>query len=360
MLFRIILLCALSTSSAAQSLSVGAVAGTNLTDDVRAGASPIETVPPGERRPILGISFNLRIIPSVEFEFQALHREVKLSGTIAAFRPYTRTLTTWQYPLLAKYTLPGRSVKPFLTGGPSFRPAGNGTGLSHTGITAGGGIAIHTPAGFRISPTLRYTRWSYRPIGYTIGAPLLNQLELLVTFDRPSAARRAGVFGQPVSLGLLAGIGLGDDFIPGIFPNQIPESNSGLFGVLAEVSLPRRLSIVGNAIYRPLHGTTPEGSRRVRFAHLTWEFPTLLKHRLATRSRVTPFLEGGPSFRAEGNLNLRPVSHYGAAAGAGLEFRLRLVKLAPTARYTRWAGTPSPAVSHTAANQFHLLVAIAF
>ncbi|MBS1824596.1 MAG: hypothetical protein JST93_04705 [Acidobacteria bacterium] len=359
-MIRVFFVFALSTSAAAQSLSIGAVAGTNLTNDVQAGRDSIETVFPGTRRPILGVSFDLSLATNTAIEFQALHRELKTTSTIGAFGPFTRTLTTWELPLLFKYTLSGRSVKPFFTAGPSFRPAGNGTGLSHTGITTGAGIAIHLPGGFRISPELRYTRWSYRPIGYTLGAPLLHQVELFVTIDRPSTNRRFSVFRQPVSFGAIAGLDLGDDFIPGIFPNHIPESNSPLFGVLAEIQLPRSLSLEVNATYRPLHGTAPEGSSRVRFAHLTWEFPILLKHRLTTHHRITPFLEAGPSFRAEGNLNLRPVSHYGATAGAGLEFRWRPIKIAPTARYTRWAGTSPPAVSHTAPNQFQILVAIAF
>lgn len=110
----------------------------------------------------------------------------------------------------------------------------------------------------------------------------------------------------------------------------------------------------------PLHGSEREFSHRVRFAHLTWKFPVLLKYRFLTRSRFTAVAEGGPSFRAEGNLNLRPVSHYGATVGAGVETKLGSLRVSPVMRYTRWAGETGGFRAHTWANQTQVLISFAF
>ena len=70
---------------------------------------------------------------------------------------------------------------------------------------------------------------------------------------------------------------------------------------------------------------------------LRGEFPILAKYRFQW-SKVNPFAELGPSFRTTGNLNGTNPSHYGFSAGVGLEMHLRSLNVAPTLRYTRWAG----------------------
>jgi hypothetical protein len=69
---------------------------------------------------------------------------------------------------------------------------------------------------------------------------------------------------------------------------------------------------------------------------VTWEFPILAKYRW-NAGRIAPFVEAGPSLRTTGNLNTNP-SHYGFSAGAGVGFHLAGFEVAPTLRYTRWAG----------------------
>lgn len=87
----------------------------------------------------------------------------------------------------------------------------------------------------------------------------------------------------------------------------------------------------------------------------------LAKYKLAnTHSRVTPFVEGGPSFRAEGNLNLRPVSHYGGTVGVGVETKWRWLKFAPMFRYSRWGDETSSVFSHVSPNQVQLLAFFSF
>jgi len=191
-------------------------------------------------------------------------------------------------------------------------------------------------------------------------APLANQLELLVGIDRESNERGIRAFGQRISVGVLLGIGLGSDFRVGkALPDQQAESNSGIYGVSMEAPLTDSFAIEVDGVYRALHGSEPEFNRRVRFAHLTWEFPVLLKYRFG-KSWWRPMVEGGSSFGSEGNLNLQSVSHYGGTLGAGVEFRVWKSWIAPTVRYTRWAGSASLARSATWANQTHALLSIRF
>jgi hypothetical protein len=377
----------LTASAFGQELNIGVIGGTNLTDDVRSGRQifPGETLPsgqtstntfivePGARRPIIGIQLEYRFSRNWALEFDVLHRELKSTTsvevsppiqfpdgrTVSILGPSTRLLTPWEFPLLAKYRMPLGKIAPFFSAGTSFRPAGTGTGLSHFGITTGGGIEFRT-GGFRISPTVRYTRWAAGN-SVAVGAPLRNQVELLVGLDRPSTSG-VRAFGQRLSFGVIAGVGLGEDFRVGDFnPGRTSEANSGIFGALIEARLPRNLAVEINGLYRPLHGSNGEGGRSVRFAHLTWEFPVLLKYRLPGKTRFKPFVEGGPSFRAEGNLNLRSVSHLGATAGAGVETRFSWLKVAPMLRYTRWRDPEEGASqSRTWTNQTQLLVSFSF
>jgi hypothetical protein len=256
----------------------------------------------------------------------------------------------------------GARIQPLILAGPSFRPAGTGTNLSHVGLTIGAGLQLRA-ASFRIEPQLRYTRWTERGGGESLGAPNLNQVEFIVGIDRPSSGGAPfSVFGHRLNAGLIAGLGLGSDFQTGsLFPQQRPEANSGLYGLLLEAPLAGNWALEVDGLYRPLHGTTVEGARTVRFAHLTWEFPVLAKYRLPLNRRVRPFVEGGPSFRSEGNLNLRPVSHVGATFGGGVEATIARVKVAPTLRYTHWASDEGRGtLSETRGNQTQLLLSVSF
>jgi hypothetical protein len=63
----------------------------------------------------------------------------------------------------------------------------------------------------------------------------------------------------------------------------------------------------------------------------TWEFPILGKYKAGT-GRVKPFIEAGPSFR----LLTENSSTTGVSAGAGVEVRLRSLKIEPAGRFTHW------------------------
>jgi hypothetical protein len=62
----------------------------------------------------------------------------------------------------------------------------------------------------------------------------------------------------------------------------------------------------------------------------SWEFPVLARYQRTGR-KFSPFVEGGPSFLPAENREL-----YGFAAGGGVQFRVRDIRLSPALRYTHW------------------------
>ncbi len=368
----------LCTADFAQTASVGVVGGTNLTDGFGTLSIPTQYLgggafvySSGQRNFIIGPKLEVRFLGNLSVEVDTLHRNlqtsirfVRYTPGVPASRPSLNTQTPWEFPLLARYRFSLLNLHPVVESGPSLRPAGTG-GLSHVGITTGAGVETMV-GGLNISPTVRYTHWAQ---SYSFPAARPDQVEALVGFDWPSASLRPTTLGRKLTFGAIAGIGLGDDFSPAtssLFV-QHPEVNSPIFGTSIEAGLAKQWSLEVDALYRSLHGTNvpspgyTEG-RTVHFATLTWEFPVLLKYRFST-PKAQPFVELGPSFRAIGNVETAPPSHYGITGGTGVEFAIARLKVSPTARFTRWAsdGTSGDRTSaHVFRNQAQSLLGIAF
>jgi hypothetical protein len=118
-----------------------------------------------------------------------------------------------------------------------------------------------------------------------------------------------------------------------------------------------------NGLFRQLHGKgaalLADGTLNSLSPHpvVIWQFPVLAKYRF-TVGKLNPFWEAGPSFRTAGNLNSSEPSHHGLTAGAGIEMDWGSWRVAPTARYTRWArDNILGRGARTGPNQVELLVA---
>ena len=141
---------------------------------------------------IVGPTIELHLPLSFSVEVDALYRPLNLTttNTIIAgpgfMTSVSSKLNSWEFPVLAKYRLPGHLIRPFIEAGPSFRSVTNesfaGTQLSSAGFTAAAGVEgklgpIH------IAPALRYTRWgadsSLNPSSFNAQSNL-NQAEFLV------------------------------------------------------------------------------------------------------------------------------------------------------------------------------------
>ncbi|MCZ2146266.1 MAG: PorT family protein [Bryobacterales bacterium] len=162
------------------------------------------------------------------------------------------------------------------------------------------------------------------------------------------------ISGQRLSLGFVGGTPLTRDFpISRVYTGQetpgfpaafdwFSDKRSFLAGLSVEVGLGKGLSLEANALHRNLHLQMRDvfagGTSRYlgEVVPGTWEWPVLAKYRLPPVGAARPFLEGGPSFRTRHNPAPAEPSQFGATIGAGVEFRLGLLRISPALRYTRW------------------------
>jgi len=158
------------------------------------------------------------------------------------------------------------------------------------------------------------------------------------------------------------------------FPQNTYASHSSdagnyLIGAMAEIRLPLNLAVEADGIYRPLNfrssiSSVPPGAGSSSPSNtvLTWQFPVLLKYRAhGLASNLRPIFEAGPSFRAASNLNDTSPSNHGITAGAGLEERVRVLRIAPVFRYTRWARDRAALLTpRSSPNQVEAVVGLSF
>lgn len=132
-------------------------------------------------------------------------------------------------------------------------------------------------------------------------------------------------------------------------------------GPMAEVNLPFGFGLEANAMYRKVgySSTTP-------FSAAAWSFPLLAKYRFpGAMARL--YVAGGFNFRAITDLpNLWDSTSKGFVLGAGIRYDLKLVKISPELRWTRWGegrfNLPNPAADFlgTKQNQAEFLIGITF
>jgi hypothetical protein len=176
--------------------SLGVIAGATLREDLPAAT---RSTPVGVPLPGGGFTLqngtttysglrNFVIGPAVEFalpkrlsvEVDALYHPLRYfaktnlsDGSLISTSTFNEAIT-WEFPTLAKYRFPVRSITPFVELGPSFRLPQDANGpLSTTGVTAGAGIESHF-RGITIAPAFRYTHWASDRTGVT-----RNQAEFL-------------------------------------------------------------------------------------------------------------------------------------------------------------------------------------
>jgi hypothetical protein len=353
-----------------QEFRLGFVGGTSITPNYAAATSvypgdpvnppSIFTAESGSRSLIAGVSLEALFSNRFSVEGNVLHRDLwaraieTLNPNTSAASTSTRSFvgsTTWEFPLLFKYTTGANRWRPFIDGGVSFRslertPA---PGPSRLGVTAGAGVAI----GFgrlQLTPQLRYTRWKQAESNGYYDAKR-DQLEFLtgISYRMPTAMRLGN---QRLAVGVLGGARLNETLV-GV-PNRVNRRAFG--GVSLDVNLRAGLSLEGDGIYKPI-GIS-------KYSVLTWEFPVLLKYHWAVRG-ARFFGEAGPSFRASGNLQSSiPPSTYGFTLGAGIEKRTKIVRIAPALRYTRWTSEqrysgPSSRIQYNP-NSIDLVVGVVF
>lgn len=138
-------------------------------------------------------------------------------------------------------------------------------------------------------------------------------------------------------------------------------SSNWTLGPTAEVNLPFGFGLEADMLYRKIgyQSTTPyDGS--------TWSFPILAKYKFPG-SLARMYVAGGVSFRAITSLPIiSDGSSKGFVLGAGIRYDLKVIKISPELRWTRWGegrfNLPNPATDFlgTKQNQAEFLIGITF
>lgn len=193
-------------------MSVGVEAGVPIEDAVSTSFNFSHATP----RYVVGATAEAHLPFGFSIELNALYRRIGFdyyfqSVDLGTVRSRT-TANQWDFPLLAKYEIGSRMVRPFVEAGPVLRhlsgideltnslyfyPYGTGVPSSiesnnsvylrnrnSAGFSAGGGVTIKWQR-VRISPEIRYTRWANEAFAATTFGNLnsnLNQLDVLVGF----------------------------------------------------------------------------------------------------------------------------------------------------------------------------------
>ncbi len=372
------LLLAVPAVAIAQRFSFGVIGGTNLTRDYESFGQYFlgdlnDTQPSyfgissDAHGFIFGPTFEARFSRGFALEIDALHRNLTRKGSATAPGGFAKpafqdSVGTWEWPVLLKYRVPSGRCRPFIEAGPSFRTRKNpgATEPSQFGATLGGGVELRAGR-VRFSPTLRYTRWQRDP-PYPTYASKRDQLEFLTGVSYDVSAESMNLGGGRLRFGVIGGAHL----TGGLRGIDVAEEQGYAAGLQIEYEFTSRLSVAGNGIYRPLRGFSLsyfEGRTfRYEFTVLTWEFPVLAKYVLKGQTAWKPLIEGGPSFRASGNLNGYSPSGRGVTAGLGFETVTRRIKVAPRLRYTRWASETLRYswMSRTRQDEVQFLVGVSF
>lgn len=173
-------------------------------------------------------------------------------------------------------------------------------------------------------------------------------------------------FGQHLfSFGIKGGVPLTDSLSDSTLPSvdvvtrAFSASKNYVIGPMVELNLPFGLAVEADALYRPLNLTTvsqvlplPSVSR-VSVDFSSMEFPILAKAHFLHTPVVKPYVEAGPIFRYVGS-KVPYLANSGLEAGAGVDFKLLLVRIGPELRYSHWgqdSASPLRKVSLPPSNQ---------
>jgi hypothetical protein len=170
-------------------VAVGAILGTSLNERTSVqslrytpvNGPPFSSVSTPSRGFSGGPVAELLFYRGLSVEADAIY--VPLRSTIVttvngvASRPFAGGISTWEFPLLARYTFETGRIAPVVEAGPSFRlPT---SGLSTRGVTAGVGAQIRS-WGLKIQPAVRYTRWAQNAFGQPVARA--DEVEIVFGF----------------------------------------------------------------------------------------------------------------------------------------------------------------------------------
>ena len=176
---RFAILAAAAASLAYGQLHFGVKGGAQLTDAIEASGDFSSAF----RHYTFGPMIDLDLPKGLGIEFNALYRKTGYTTNTEY------TTSSWEFPLLAKYTFKGHVARPYISGGFVFRHIGDIPLLldnGSQGFAAGAGLRLNLWL-VRISPEIRYTWWNNDVFGGSNFSPSSlsssrNQVDVLVGF----------------------------------------------------------------------------------------------------------------------------------------------------------------------------------
>jgi outer membrane protein W len=168
---RILLLAAATASLALGQVHFGVKAGVPLTDTVSVARNVSSGLKSTPTRFTIGPTFEVRLPWGIGIEADALYKNVNYQNGTAA----STDGSAWQFPVLLKKRFSGGAVRPYLGIGPAFERLSDvtksvnwftsgGSPKTAVGGVIEGGFELHAGP-LKISPEVRFTRWSNTSIG---------------------------------------------------------------------------------------------------------------------------------------------------------------------------------------------------
>jgi hypothetical protein len=207
MINRILFFVFWCANAYSQLLSVGVEGGTPLSESTSSGMVGNRSIGGGlstlnARRYTVGPTFEVALPLGLRFEAEALYKHLDRTEHYFLGPTYGTIMRVaanpWEFPLLLKYS-PGRGrYRPFADAGGTFRCIESLDGstemfaggldppysvvryhlnypLIQGGMAFGGGLRIKLVGRWKITPEIRYTRWTSRDL-----LPTRNQVDLLL------------------------------------------------------------------------------------------------------------------------------------------------------------------------------------
>jgi opacity protein-like surface antigen len=163
----------------------GLKAGVPLNDALSADPSAPIAYIENTHRYVIGPFVEVRLPSRFSVEVDALYRSYdyrQLGAFVAAAAPVSPG--AWEFPVLARKTLFGGPVQPYIEGGValSHLSVGDVVELNHRnnyGIVLGAGVSLHLGL-FRIAPELRYNGWAFKDFDSPTGSLQSNRNQAAV------------------------------------------------------------------------------------------------------------------------------------------------------------------------------------
>ena len=167
----IIFLLATSAALAQSPFGFGLKAGIPLSDALATTPGGAINYVQSTHRYTIGPYAEFRLPSGFSVELDALYRSYSFRQTSAV--PASVSTGAWEFPLLAKKSLFGGPIQPYIEGGValSHLSVNDVLELNHRnnyGIVLGAGVSLHL-GGIRVTPELRYNGWAFQGFSSPLG-----------------------------------------------------------------------------------------------------------------------------------------------------------------------------------------------